>query len=305
MNSKRVTIIGATGNLGVPVTRNLIRFGFEVKVVAKSISKAHKYFGEEKLAQIVPGNLEDVSSLREALGDTEFLYLNLSAQTTDINTPFATEREGMRNIIAAVNRDRKKQILILSGLGAFSKEMLNDPKGFVPNRIRGQGHEILRKSGIPYTIMHCSWFTDSFMLFRRKGTYAVIGNTSDPIYFINAYDYSRQLANAIGNPKALNKDYPIQGKEGKPHQVAAREFFAELGDNTRVQVTPTWLLGVVAAFKKELKPIHHMAKYFDRYAEKYQALECNTYNDLGEPTLSIREYAAMLKENKFYNYLDC
>ena len=186
---KEITVIGATGNIGMPVTFHLVKAGYQVKAVARDLEKAKNRLGQTSNIELVYGDLTSVDSLKEALRDTEYLYLNLSTMTTDLNTPFANEREGVENILKALNRDRIKQILTISGLGAFQKNIVPEKDMVVPNIIRMQGHELLRQSGIPYTILHCTWFIDSFTAYLRKGTYSIIGSNEHPIYWISASDY--------------------------------------------------------------------------------------------------------------------
>jgi len=300
-NKKRISIIGATGNLGIPVTKNLIALGYEVTVIVRNLEKAKQVFENNPSVKFVTADLQDVQSLEVALIETEYLYLNLSSMVSDVNVPYATERDGVANIIKAANKSVLKQILIISGLGAFQKDFSTFE--YVPNIIRNQGHELLKKSGIPYTILHCTWFLDSFLLFLRKGMYPILGNTKNPIYFTNCFDFTNQLSNAIGNEAAFNKEFPIQGKQGINHLNAAREFFTLFDDKIKVKPMPTWLLSIVSAFKKEMKPVKEMALYFDKSKEQFIAEHFGTYKDLGEHKLTVSEFARMLKKNHFYDYL--
>ena len=292
---KEITIIGATGKIGLLTTFQLARAGYQVKAVVRNVEKAEHSLGRGNNIELVYGDLTDTNSLEKALEDTEYLYLNLSTMTTDLNVPFANEREGVANILKAVNRERIKQILAISGLGAFKKDIVPEKYIFVPNLIRMEGHEMLRQSGIPYTILHCTWFIDSFIAYLRKGTYSVIGSNEHPIYFISASDYSRQLINAIGNSKAFNKDYPIQGKEGLVHKEAAEEFFRIYSPKVKVSVMPGGILSVMALLNKQMKVVKAMERYFRHYKEEFFAETSGTYVDLGEPQLTLREYAEYLK----------
>ena len=299
MNAKKgITVIGATGNIGMPVTFHLAKAGYQVKAVARDLEKAQKRLGQAKNIELVYGDLTRVDSLEEALKDTEYLYLNLSTMSTDVNTPFANDREGVQNILKAVNRDRIKQILTISGLGAFQKNIVPEKDMFVPNIIRMQGHELLRQSGIPYTILHCTWFIDSFTAYLRKGTYSIIGSNEHPIYWISASDYSRQLMQAIGNPAAFNKDYPIQGKEGLVHKEAALAFFRIYDPGIKVSELPGGVLRIMALFNKQMKVLVAMDRYFKRYKEEFLAAEHGTFRDLGEPQLTLQDYAEELKKEQ-------
>jgi len=300
---KNITVIGATGNLGAPVVRYLVKAGFTVTAVVRNEALAARLFAGPGAVRIVAADLQDTAALRAALKDTSYLYLNLNTETLDLDCPFAAEREGMANILAAVNRDVLRQILVISGLGAYGKVQVPGKQDFVPNIIRRQGHRLLKDSGIPYTILHCSWFADSFVLFRRKGTYSVIGRTDSPVYFTNCADFSRHLIAAVGNPQAMHREFPIQGKEGFLHPEAAKAFFAVYDPATKVSPLPLSVIRMMAFFNPQMKFLAHMATYFGKQEESLIADSCGTWEILGEPEYSPEAYARKLKEEAFYAFL--
>ncbi|MDF1548358.1 MAG: SDR family oxidoreductase [Bacteroidales bacterium] len=304
MNEKmKISIIGGTGNLGLPVVKFLLKSGFEIKLIVRNIHKAKQLFKPDAMLQLIEADLKNVSELKTALEDTEYLYLSLSTQTTDLNIPFSAEREGIANILEAINKAKIRQIIAISGLGAFNNVQKNGSFEFAPNIIRKQGHKLLKNSGIPYTILHCSWFADSFAIFRRKNVYSVIGDTKSPIYFTNCHDYSNHLIHAIANEEAFYKEFPIQGKEGLAHPEAARRFFDIFSMNTKITELPGGIIRILALFSKEMKFVKHMNDYFSASTEEFIAEEYNTYKILGEPKLSITDYAQLLKEEGIYDFL--
>ena len=62
-----------------------------------------------------------------------------------------------------------------------------------------------------------------------------------------------------------------------------------------VQELPLGIINILSLFKKEMKVVKAMAKYFKHSKELFQAEEYGTYKDLGEPKLSLKEYAEKLK----------
>jgi uncharacterized protein YbjT (DUF2867 family) len=42
MDKKQISIIGATGNLGIPVVKNLLSFGYEVKLIVRNVPRKSK-----------------------------------------------------------------------------------------------------------------------------------------------------------------------------------------------------------------------------------------------------------------------
>ena len=261
-SNKTISVIGGTGNLGVPVVKFLQEFGFGIKLIVRNLQKAMEIFGTAGDISFAEADLTDTQALRDALADTEYLYLNLSTQTVSLNEPFYAEREGIANILGALNPEKIKQILAISGLGAFGDIPAHSSFEFAPNIIRKQGHDLIKNSGIPYTILHCTWFADSFVIYRRKGTYAVIGDTRHPIYPTNCYNFARHLEKAIGNPGALSKEFPVQGHEGFTHPEAAGKFLAIFAPAAKVAPLPHGIIKMLALFKKEMKFIKHMSDYF-------------------------------------------
>ena len=300
---KQITVIGVTGNIGVPVVKNLISADFRIKAIVRNTDKAKKLFDCSEHVEIVKGDLRDLKSLQSALKNTEYLYLNLSTLTADINVPFAEEREGIENILNALDKNTIKQIIQISGLGALDNQDTQNTFRFIPNIIRKQGQKLIKESGIPYTILHCSWFLDSFVFYQRKNVYSVIGNNTNPIYFTNCYDFTQHLINAIGNEKAFFKEFPIQGKNGYIHSTAAKGFFAVLSEKSKVKTLPVAIIKLLAIFIKEMKFVKHMSDYSISTSESHLVDEYATYSILGKPHFDLNDYAIWLKENQFYNYL--
>ena len=303
-SKKQISIIGATGNIGIQVAKNLSHFGYSIKVIARDQEKAKSIFEKLSDVEIVEADLEDPSSLKTALKGTRYLYLNLSTETTDVNTPFASEREGIANIIESIDSDCIKQIISISGLGAFDNLQEKDTFRFIPNVIRKQGQKIIKESGIPYTFLHCSWFADSFIFYQRNQIYTVIGDTKNPVYFTNCYDFSLNIVNALDNPDALYKEFPIQGREGIKHPEAAKSFLSIYSEKAMVKILPGWLILILSLFTKEMKFLKHMSDYFHYSIESFLAEDCDTYKVLGSPKYSVSSYAARVKDEGSYQYLE-
>lgn len=302
-NKKQITVIGATGNIGVPVVKNLIRKGFRIKAIVRNTDRAKKLFDYSEHVEIVKADLQDVQSLQSALKNTEYVYLNLSTLTANINVPFAEEREGIENILKALDKNTIKQIIQISGLGALDNHDSQNAFRFIPNIIRKQGQKLIKESGIPYTILHCSWFLDSFIFYQRNNVYSVIGNDTNPIYFTNCTDFTQHLINAIGNEKAFFKEFPVQGKKGYIHSAASKDFLAVFSEKSKVKALPMAIISILAFFIKKMRLVKHMSDYFNSTSESHLVDEYATYSILGDPQFDLKDYAKWLKENQFYNYL--
>ncbi|HKJ40823.1 MAG TPA: NAD(P)H-binding protein, partial [Sunxiuqinia sp.] len=74
--SKQLSVIGATGKLGIPMIHRLIQQGIEVTAIVRNVEKANETLPAE--VKLVEGDLKDVDSLNRALKNTGTLYLNSS-----------------------------------------------------------------------------------------------------------------------------------------------------------------------------------------------------------------------------------
>ena len=55
--NKRLTIIGATGNLGIPVAKCLLLLGYELTLLVRNKEKAQRIFGHNSTIQIEEADL--------------------------------------------------------------------------------------------------------------------------------------------------------------------------------------------------------------------------------------------------------
>ena len=67
---KQISIIGATGNLGVPIVKNLVRLGYKVHAIVRNREKAMALFGKMPDVKISQADLRDVPALKTALKGT-------------------------------------------------------------------------------------------------------------------------------------------------------------------------------------------------------------------------------------------
>ncbi|HBH30278.1 MAG: NAD(P)H-binding protein [Desulfofustis sp. PB-SRB1] len=88
--SKTILTIGATGMLGVPVTRHLCESGYRVRALVRDRTKALSLVGGE--VGLVTGDVTDIASLRNAMSDCFAVHINLSGKI---------QQTGVENSVAA------------------------------------------------------------------------------------------------------------------------------------------------------------------------------------------------------------
>jgi len=286
---KKIIVIGATGMLGKPVTKQLINAGFDVTLLVRHHNKAKELFPAAKLAN---GDVFDKSSLVKAFTSQEIVYLNLSVAQTSKKSQPQPEREGIDNIIAAAKEAGIKRIAYLSSLVHFYNGTNNF--NWWAFAIKSSAIEKIKSSGIPYSIFYPSTFMETFpyqMLMGKK--IALMGKSQMPMWFIAADDYGQQVAKSFSITENENKEYNIQGLHAYTMDEAGKIFI----DNYKKAKlkTMTAPMGVVKFFGNFIQKANygwHICEALNKYPEKFVSQP--TWNELGTPTTLLADYAASL-----------
>ncbi|MBL7238537.1 MAG: NAD(P)H-binding protein [Komagataeibacter hansenii] len=153
---RTIAVIGATGRLGAPVATELVRH-FEVRATVRSPDKARRMLPDT--VEIVQADLRDIPGLRSALEGVDALHLNLATETADPNLPFYEEREGVRNLMTALQGLDIQYIAKIGALGAYPPALGNIRHNIVPTLSGWKGTKSSRTpvSAIPSSHRHISW----------------------------------------------------------------------------------------------------------------------------------------------------
>ena len=200
---KKITVIGATGMIGIPVTKELVKAGFEVTALVRDKVKASQILPKE--VRLVKGDLNNKGSISEALKDAEGLYINISTRPDDKESDFNPEIGGLDNILSTARQSGVKQVAYLSSLLAR-----NYTKDWWVMVAKKESISKVKNSGIPYTIFYPSNFMENFkngMVQGKKIT--IIGKPKYKSWWIAGEDFGRQVAASFQNKLALNKEYPV------------------------------------------------------------------------------------------------
>ncbi len=157
-----ILIVGATGNLGGMITRQLLAKGRQVRILVRPGSQYQSLM--DAGAQPAIGDLRDRASLDAACQGIETVTTTAAARASeDEATTRAIELQGYSNLIAAARGAKVKHFIYTSALGA-------DPQSSIPFlAYKGKVEEALRLSGIPYTILEPDWIMDAWFMFFVYG----------------------------------------------------------------------------------------------------------------------------------------
>jgi uncharacterized protein YbjT (DUF2867 family) len=285
---KKITVFGATGMLGVPVVKELVKAGFEVTALVRDREKARRLLPED--VRLVEGDLKNRADIERALEGAGGVYMNLSVEQGSAEKDFQPEREGVDNIIAAAKSAGVRRLAYCSSL----VHRYQGTNGFDwwAFRIKAEAVEKIKRSGIAYTIFYPSSFMENFDKgnYLQNGRLMLAGESKHPMWFIAGEDYGRQVAKAFQLTEAENRDYDVQGPEAFTADEAARIFADNYQkEKLKISKTPFFVLKVMGAFSPKMNYGARILEALNNYPEKFAAER--TWDELGRPQITLAEYA--------------
>ncbi len=289
---KKIAIIGATGMLGIPVTQQLIKAGFFVTIIARDVEKAKNIF---KNATVVYGDLEDKNSLFEALKDQDTVYLSLHINMLAKENDFMPETDGLLNLFEAAKINQIQRIAYLSSLVKDYQGV--DGFNWWVFKIKQKAVQLIKGSGIPYTIFYPSSFMENFDKggFMTGNRMNLAGKAAHKIYWISANDYANQVIKSFEILTDENREYPVQGLQAYYPDEAVKIFIENYKDKTlKISRAPLGVIKFIGIFVRKLNYLSHILEALNKYPEKFVSQQ--TWDELGKPKESIKEYTMRIQK---------
>lgn len=282
--SKKIAVIGATGMIGIPVTNELIKAGFEVTALVRNVEKAKQIFPTG--VNFVKGDIQNTNEISEALKNADAVYINISTTANDKENEFNPEIGGLDNILSALKTSTVKHVAFLSSFLAR-----NYTGNWWVMNAKKQGITKIKKCGIPYTIFYPSNFMENFKGGMKDGKKInTIGTSTEKAWWIAGEDFGKQVANALNTEKSLNKEYPVQGIEALT-MTEASKIYADNCSTEKLSVAnlPMGMAKFLALFVKPLKFVVPLMQVMNSNKEIFEAQ--TTWDELGKPTITLNKYA--------------
>ncbi len=277
---KTILVIGATGMLGKPVAKQLLKDGFHIRVLARNPQKAQQILGDG--FDVHAGDVANSTSLRAALKDVDGVHISLKGGPSEADFE-RMDHHATRDIAQLAKESGTPRITLLSAY-AMHPEKADTPE----SRAKSRGEQALKASGVPYIIFRASWFMETLPLFVQGKTISLIGNQIHPLHWIAAEDYARMVSQSYKNDEALNKELYIFGAEAYTMGDAMKIYAESAG----VKVTPisTTMLSVLGTltFNTEWKSMAVLMKHYERWGEDGSAEEANRL--LGAAKITLKEW---------------
>ncbi len=213
---QRVLVIGATGAIGRPVAKQLAAEGFTVRSLVRDLPRAGAMLDFE--CELVPGDLHDPDSIERALKNIDAVYLSLSEPMTTTTPMWDPDSDGTRTVAEVMKRTGVRRLARLSAMGVDL-----DDRWWVA-RSKKQVDQELLDSGLDVTIFRPTWFMESIPMSAMGPMLIRLTTPGDPLYWLAAEDYGRQVAAALRDPTTIGQIIECQGPEPVSMKDAYKRF---------------------------------------------------------------------------------
>lgn len=290
MMIKNITIIGSTGMIGIPVTKELVKAGFNVTALVRNPAKAKAIFPNG--VSFVKGDLDNKNSIAEALKNAEGLYINISTRAEDKENAFNPETQGLDNILEmAKQAPNLKQVALLSSF--LARNYQGDWWVF---KAKKSSIGRVKNSGLPYTIFYPSNFMENMAsegMKRGNKVNYIKASVNNKAWWIAGEDFGKVVANAFKTEKAINKEYAVQGPEALTMQEAAQKFVNGYSkEQLSVGAFPYSIMKFMGFFMPSMKFVSNLMNVMLNNVETFESQ--TTWNELGKAEITMEKFAKQL-----------
>lgn len=284
-SNQPILIIGGTGMLGQPVSRQLLADGFPVRLLARTPTKAHALLGDG--FEIVQGDVTDPAALRRAMQGCAGVHINLKGG------PSAADFERMEHIAVREIATAAGEV----GVGRvtlISSYAVSEAKGDTPeSKAKYKGEQALKQSGVPYTIFRCSWFMETLPLFVQGSRLSLVGDQRHPLHWVAAADYGRMVSRSYQLTQPLNQELSIYGPEAMTMRQALEVYRENRDPHLQIAPISTRMLGFLGliSFKPDWRSLATLMGHYERHGEDGDPTLANEL--LGAPQITLRQWCAL------------
>lgn len=248
-----IVVTGATGFVGRHLVAHLLRSGHPVRVLTPPRVVNHFEnrrrawpWAEAGDAEIFPGSIFNAESLFQAVQGAHTIFHLASAQWWGgISDLEQVDLVGTRQVVAAARSARVGRIISLSHLGAA-------PSSAYPLlRIKGQFENILKESGLAYTIFRCGIlfgeedrFINNYAMLMRTNPFMVLqpGEGEDLLNPLYIQDLVKALDASLEKVELVDEIVNVGGGEYISFNELTRTIMRVTNTGRTIFKTPPYLL---------------------------------------------------------------
>ena len=280
--AQRILVIGATGLLGKPVASALLAAGFGVRVMSRRIEQARSEFPEP--FEVVEGDALDKGDVERALAGCHAVHVSVDHEQED---------ECVDQVVDGARAQGIARITYVSGTTVREE---NRWFPLVDGKMRSE--EVIRASGIDYTIFCPGWFMEMLPRFVLDGRMIVFGKPKRRWHIVALEDLARMVVEDYRKPEAVNKRFYVHGPEAMTILEALETYRRVLHPEIKVvRSIPYWLIRLTARLSGNTRRQQgiKMFSYLEMVGESGDPTEANAI--LGAPQITLEEWLQKQKRD--------
>jgi uncharacterized protein YbjT (DUF2867 family) len=253
-----IVITGATGFIGRTLADRLSSDGYPVRVLLPASRHHRQEFPWASNVSTVEGSLYESESLHRALTGAHTVFHLASAQWWGRRRDLERiDLQGTRNLITAARSARIGRLVIMSHLGAAPSS------AFLLLKVKGQVEELVRASGLAYTIFRSGIVFgpgDSFvngiaMLLRSNPlTFLQPGQGDGLLHPIYINDLVNALVRSLENLNTVDSMVEIGGPEYMTYNEMVRTIMRVTDARRMLVSVPPYMLRSMTTLMSSLIP---------------------------------------------------
>ena len=273
---KKILVIGAAGFVGAPVAKQLLADGFAVRALVRNADKARQLLGDK--VEIVTGSFEDKATLEKALA-------NVSG--VNISVPWQSEFQVARDVTEILARQGRKNVRI-SYISGTTANPENRGYAMIDEKLKAE--DVLKNSGVEYTILRPSWLMDALALFVNDGRATVFGKQTQPYYFLSLADFARAVSTAHQTEATANKTFVLNGPKSMLMTDALQQYCDVRHPGIKAASMPIWFGKMLAMMMRSapMKDFVQMMAYFEKSPKVSQPNGAESI--LGAPSMTMSDW---------------
>ena len=228
----KIAITGGTGFIGRHLARNLVEQGHQVVLIARGLyTRGEQTHPDQNLA-FVRADVTDTAALSQAFaGCTAVAHCAGSSTEDGLQTFQQVNVQGARSAITAAQQAGVKKFVLVSYLHARPDK----PSAYL--RTKWEGEEIVRKSGLNYTILKAGLvygqgdhlLNNLGNLLRKLPVFATVGLRERTVRLVAVEDLVTVIRAALLEDRLNNQTVAVIGPEEFPFSSAARRIAKAMG----------------------------------------------------------------------------
>jgi uncharacterized protein YbjT (DUF2867 family) len=280
-----ILIVGGSGNYGRPVAKQLQKDGYVVRIFSRDVNRARAKLGNS--FEYFQGDVRFPETLIEASEGCSGLHINLNSNT--LKQIHEVEYEGTQNCISAARSNKLGRITLTSR--AYVKR---GNTGSPLIRTKWRIEEMVRTSGIPYTIFAPARFMESLPGYIKGDRAIIIGNQNRKVSWLSVMDYARLVSRAFASQKAVNKKFFIAGPGSCTLEEALIIYCNKKFPGATIYRTSLggFMFMSSLTLNRKLVYVATLMKIYSRVDDSTDMAE--TIHILGKPSIRLEDWMASL-----------